>query len=86
MWNEVSSVLTIGLAVCACFPPRSTRWNLSSALPYLLSTYRYNELRVDAEGHLSASVESSEHSSPLSGFLKLSSAHLKFSPLSDHNL
>ena len=31
-----------------------------------------NKLRVEGEGHLSAPVESSEHPSPLSGFLKLS--------------
>jgi hypothetical protein len=29
-------------------------------------------LRVEAEGHLGATVKPSEHSSPLSGFLKLS--------------
>jgi hypothetical protein len=31
-----------------------------------------NDLHVEAEGHLSAPVRSSEHPSPLSGFLKLS--------------
>jgi hypothetical protein len=36
-------------------------------------THRYNNLRVYAEGHLNAPIENkSEHSSPLSGSLKLS--------------
>jgi hypothetical protein len=47
-------------SVCACLPPKVL--DGTDALLYdLLSAYRFNRLRVDAEGHLSAPVKPSEH-------------------------
>ena len=57
-----------GLAVLAFFPPKVQ----GGQTPQHQIRFGNNKLRVEAEGHLSATVESSEHSSPLSGFLKLS--------------
>jgi len=42
--------------VCACFPPKVHDGTPDSAVPDLFLAYRYNKLRVDAEGHSNASV------------------------------
>src|ERR1700689_2503266 len=57
-----------GVAVLARFPPK-VHDGPDSAASDLLGK---QQLAVEAEGHLNAPVKLSEHSSPLSGFLKLS--------------
>jgi hypothetical protein len=55
--------------VYACLPPKVLDDPLTLRCRIRFLTYRCNKLRGDAEGHLNAPFEESEHPSPLSGSL-----------------
>jgi hypothetical protein len=55
--------------VYACLPPKVLDDPLTLRCRIRFLPYRCNKLRGDAEGHLNAPFEESEHPSPLSGSL-----------------
>jgi hypothetical protein len=52
--EEKCAVPVRPLSICASFPPKVHDGTPDPALPTCFLTCRYNELRVDAEGHLNA--------------------------------
>jgi hypothetical protein len=40
------------------FPAKGTRWSPGSAMPIRFQTYRFNQLRIAANGHSTASTKS----------------------------